>query len=82
MFKVKAAPALAHQLRARRRKEGRTLELVGTLATITSLRSRGGGGKLRSREPTYLVGAVAAVLISSGGHIKVAERVRERVRER
>ena len=75
---MQPAPALTHHLRACRRKEGRTPELAGTLATATSLRSRGGrgrgfrsregGGGLRSKEgPTYLIGAAAVVLVSGVG---------------
>jgi len=48
-------------------------ELAGTLVTTVTLRSRGGGGGLRSREePTYLVGAAAVVFVSdgrSGSHV-------------
>jgi hypothetical protein len=53
-----------------------TLELARTLATVAPLKSRGGGGELRSKGggglrsiegPTYLVKAAAVVLVSGVG---------------
>jgi hypothetical protein len=55
-------------------EENRTPELAGMLAITAFLRSKGGGGGLKSRKrPTYLVGAAAIVLFSGGGRMEVAE---------
>ena len=67
-FKVQTAPAPSPSPSSPPEGGGnRTPELVGTLATAASLRGGGGGGLRFRGEPTYLVGAAAAVLVSGGG---------------